>query len=144
MIIIAKTRKQKQFEYESKFGHIPTNFQQRLEWMTEEYKITESKQNRIINKRDAMLCSLFYHDIDLVLYQLPEGTPRPRFRLVNRSNFVDCAISNSQFVHVYNLYAKDDNMYMNRMVDHEIKSLEQLICTPINVVFNVFFSYFSL
>lgn len=138
VIKIAKTRKQKQIEYEEKFGHIPVNFEDRISWMYDQYKITQSKADRIIDKRNTMINSLFYHDIDLILYQLPEGTPRPRFRLVNRSNFVDCALSNGQFVHVYNLYAKDDNMYMNRMVDTEIKNLEQLICTPINVVFNVF------
>jgi Holliday junction resolvase RusA-like endonuclease len=134
----AKNRKQKQFEYAQKFGHIPVNYRDRLEWMYDEYNINEIKANRILQKRDAMLCSLFYHDIDLVLYQLPEGTPRPRFRLVNRTNMIDSALTNGQFVHVYNLYAKDDSIYMNKMVETEIRSLEQLICTPINVVFNIF------
>lgn len=133
-----KTRKQKQFEYEQQFGHIPVNYRERLEWMYDQYNINETKADRIIKKRDAMLCSLFYHDIDLVLYQLPEGTPRPRFRLVNRSNMIDCALSNGQFVHVYNLFAKDDSIYMNRMVESDLHHLEQLICTPITVVFNIF------
>lgn len=133
-----RNRQQKQLEYEQKFGHIPINYRDRLEWMYDNYNITPSKEDRIIDKRNAMLNSLFYHDIDLVLYQLPEGTPRPRFRLVNRTNFTDCALSNGQFVHVYNLYAKEDNMYMNRMVESEIRNLDHLICTPINVVFNIF------
>lgn len=128
----------KQELYENKFGHIPIDFNERLEWMYDNLGVTESQTADIINRRDDMIYQLRYYTINLILFQLPEGTPRPRFRLVNRSNFVDCASTNSQFVHVYNPYAREDSVFMNRLLGSELKSLETLICTPIRVTYNTF------
>lgn len=45
-----KNRKQKFYEYEEKYGEIPENFQDRLEWMYDKYNITPKKQQEILEK----------------------------------------------------------------------------------------------
>lgn len=133
-----KTRIKKQEEYKNKYGHIPIEYNERLKYLYDLLKFTEKDEEKVIFKRNQMINELKFYDIDLVLYQLPEGTPRPRFRIVNRKNFVDCAQSNSQFVHVYNLYAHEDSVYMNRLVNDNLTNLNTLIYTPISVEYNTF------
>ena len=36
--------------------------------------------------------SLYYNDLFITLYEEPEGTPRPRARLVNRYNMSNMAL----------------------------------------------------
>lgn len=134
-----KSRKVKEYEYYEKYGNIPIDYSQRLNWMYDYYKISDKRANEIINKRDNMINSLYYRDINLILFESPEATPRPRFRLVNRSNFMNAAIENSQFVHVYNINAKEDTVYMNRLVNEELLSLNRLISTPIIVEYCTYY-----
>lgn len=136
---MAKSRKNKQLEYENKYSHIPVDYNERLSWMYDYYKITDKKAEEIINKRNDMMFSLQFYDINLILYQLPEATPRSRFRIVNRNNFTNCARSNGQFVHVYNLYAKDDHMHMQRLLEDGLVYLDTLIHTPIMVDYTTYF-----
>lgn len=135
---MAKTRDKKQKEYEMKYGHIPLDFNERLNYMYDLYNLSYKDEIEIINKRNKMINDLRFYDIDLILYQLPEGTPRPRFRIVNRKNFIECAQTNPQFVHVYNLYAHEDSVYMQRLVNENLTNLNTLIYTPISVEFNTF------
>lgn len=141
-----KTRKQKQEEYQEKYSHIPIGFIERLDWMYDYYKITPKMSEEIIAKRNSMISSFKYYDLDIVLYEVPEGSPRPRFRIVNRANLANMALSNPNFVHVYSLTGREDSLYMKRLVDSELLSLDQLICTPCNIEINAYVktpSYYS-
>lgn len=134
-----KSRKQKANEYKEKYGHIPLDYNERLSWMYDYYKITESKSYEIIQKRDMMISSLYYKEIRFTLYEDPEGSPRPRFRIINRSNLMNMAASNSEFVHVYSLTGKEDNMFMKKLLTQEdFIELEHLLCTPCDLEYNVF------
>lgn len=142
-----KNRKQKANEYKEKYGHIPLDYNERLAWMYDQYKITESKAYEIIQKRNAMISSLYYKEISFILYEEPEGSPRPRFRIINRSNLMNMAMSNSEFVHVYSLTGHEDNMHMKKLMTNEdYVELDHLLCTPCDLVYNTFSktpSYYS-
>ncbi len=141
-----KTRKQKLEEYKEKYSHIPIGFKERLEWMYDYYGISNNLAEQIIQKRNEMLSSFQFFDLDIVLYEVPEGSPRPRFRLVNRANLSNMAMSNPNFVHVYSLTGREDSLYMRRLVDNELLSLDQLICTPCSIEISAYVktpSYFS-
>ena len=129
-----KTRLQKADEYEKKFSHIPVDYKERLEWLYDTLHITEREAYDIMDKRGRMLSALQYSDVNIILFEVPEGSPRPRFRLVNRSNLSNMALSNPNFVHVYSLTGHEDNVYMKRLLtQQEFEGLNQLICTPCNV-----------
>lgn len=133
-----KNRKMKEEEYKQKYSHIPIDYNERLEWMYENYKITDKKAQEIMNKRYDMLTYLYYTDINIVLLEEPEGTPRPRFRLINRQNFINEAMNNGQFVHVYSLNAKEDSLYMKRLLDQELVQLQELIWSPCIIEYNIY------
>ncbi len=134
-----KTRKQKYKEYVEKFGAIPINYKERLEWLYDKLKITESQGFKILHKRDMMIESLRYYDTNIVLFEIPEGSPRPRMRIVNRSNLSNMALSNPNFIHVYSLTGKEDNDYMKRLMTQEdFHALDQMICTPCNIDISTF------
>lgn len=139
---MAKNRKQKAELYKSKYGHIPIDYRERLEYMIDLYKLDNKpdKMNEILMKRDMMLQNLTYYSLQIVsLYEEPEGTGRPRFRIVNRKNFHQEALANGQFVHVYTVGAKDDYLYMKRLVGEELIALEGLINSPCMVDYNCYF-----
>lgn len=137
-----KSRKQKQFEYEEKYGKIPIEHNERLEWMYDKYKVSEKKAMEILDKRMMMINSLYYTDINIILFEVPEGTPRSRFRIINRKNFAQMAISNSQFVHVYSPNAKEDKVFMKRLTEYELDGLDKLngnlIPTPIILEYHTY------
>lgn len=129
-----KTRKQKHDDYENKFGHIPIDYRERLDWLYDELKITDRQGFEILHKRDMMMQSLEYIDTEIILFEVPEGSPRPRFRLVNRANLSNMAMSNPNFVHVYSLTGKEDNVFMKRLMSQEdFHALDQMICTPCTI-----------
>ena len=114
-----KTRLQKADEYEKKFSHIPVDYKERLEWLYDTLHITEREAYDIMDKRGRMLSALQYSDVNIILFEVPEGSPRPRFRLVNRSNLSNMALSNPNFVHVYSLTGHEDNVYMKRLLTQQ-------------------------
>lgn len=126
-----KTRAQKQDDYDKKFGAIPIDYKERLEWLYDSLKVTERQAFEILTKRDKMINNLSYFDTQIILFEVPEGSPRPRFRIVNRSNLSNMAISNPNFVHVYSLTGKEDNVFMKRLMSkEEFDALDSMICTP--------------
>ena len=131
------TRKQKQEEYQKKYGHIPIDYRERLEWMVDTYKISPSKMDEILDKRQAVLSNIFYYDYDIIeLLEEPEGASRPRVRVL-RSNYNRLAMSN-QLIHVYVPGASEDHRYMRKLVDTELIQLDGLITTPCNIEYNVY------
>lgn len=130
-----KSRKQKASEYEEKYGDIPVDFRQRMSWLYDTLKLSQSQIYEIMTTSSQMSGALqFSGDINVVLFEVPEGSPRPRFRIVNRQNLANMAIANPSFVHVYSITGSEDNKFMRRLVDAgELQQLDSLICTPCNV-----------
>ena len=134
-----KSRKQKASEYEEKYGHIPIDYQERLSWLYDTLHITAKQSFDIMMKRSAMLGNLFYYDFNVILFEVPEGSPRPRFRLVNRQNLANMAIANPSFIHVYSITGAEDNKFMRRLIDAgELSQLNGLIYTPCQVDINAY------
>lgn len=132
-----KKRKQKSEEYEMKYSHIPKDFMERLQWMYHEYHISERIEQEILIKRDAMLANLSFQEFFIVLYEEPEGTPRPRFRLVNRKNISSIQ---SPFIHVYSITGSDDQRFMKRLItDEDFFGFNQLLCTPLEIIYDCYF-----
>lgn len=134
-----KKRKDLELEYNQKYSHIPRDYNERLEWMFDKYNISDKKADEIINMRNQMMSSLSYSDLFVILWECPSGSPRPRFRLVNRHNLANEAIKNSQFVHVYSLTGKEDNQHMRRLLGDELSYINDIIYTPCIVEYNTYF-----
>lgn len=93
----------------------------------------------ILCKRDMMLQNLFFYECNVVqLLEIPEGSVRPRFRIINKANFNKEAIM-SQFVHVYTPHAAEDHVYMKKLCENELNNLDSLINTPCVVEYNAFY-----
>lgn len=92
----------------------------------------------IIAKKYSIENNLCYYDFRIILYEDPEGSKRPRFRLINRSNYMNLAIAASNFVHVYSPNAADDHRFMHRLVENELIGLNTFIQTPCQICINTF------
>lgn len=135
-----KNRKKKLKEYEDKYSHIPKDYYERLEWMYDTFKISDKKAQNILQLRQQMIDNFNYETISFVLYEIPAGKERPRFRVISKNQLINGAINNPNFVHVYSLSGYDDHVYMNRLVNSsDFIALDQLLCTP---VYAEFISYF--
>jgi Holliday junction resolvase RusA-like endonuclease len=87
-----------------------------------------------------MEAELYYTEIFIVLYEEPEGSPRPRFRLINRNNLANAAMSNPNFVHVYSLTGAEDNTFMQRLLsEQDFINLDSILYTPCDLVYDTFF-----
>lgn len=132
--------KKKQQEYQNKYGDIPLNFKDRLYWMCDKFKISQSDIDYILFERDRRMNSFYYKTIRVVLYQIPQGAKRPRYRFVNRSNLVSVAISNPGYIHVYSPDAANNHEYMKKLITQEdFIQLDHLICTPCDVHYKAYF-----
>lgn len=86
-----------------------------------------------------MFQNLFFYECQIVqLLEIPEGSVRPRFRIINKSNFNREAMM-SQFVHVYTPHAAEDHIYMKKLCDDELIQLDSLINTPCVVEYNAYY-----
>ena len=134
-----KSRKQKADEYTAKFGHIPIDYRERLSWLYDKLHITEREAYDILDIHRSMISSLNYYTVSIVLFEIPEGSPRPRMRIVNRQNLSNMALSNSNFIHVYSLTGHEDQVFMKRLLtEQEFEGLNQIICTPCDVDINAY------
>lgn len=131
--------KQKLKDYQNKYGNIPLDFKERLDYMCNMYKVSYNEMIDIFKERDRRLSLLYYTTIRVVLNVVPEGAKRPRYRFVNRGNLINAAITDPGFIHVYSPGAAQNHEYMKRLVDSEIVQLEHLICTPCDVRFRAYF-----
>lgn len=133
-----KNRTMKSIEYTNKYGMIPIDYNERLSYMYDLYNIDEQQQNQIFSMKNLMLQSLQYTDYNIKLFEDPEGSERPRTRLVNRYNLSNMAKSNSSFIRIYTPCAKEDSIYMRQLLDTELDQLDSLICTPSIVDINIY------
>lgn len=135
-----KKRKDKQKIYDRLFNNIPRDYNERLEWLSNNLHLNSMKMDTIVGKYNTMKERLFFKRFFIVLYEIPEGSPRPRFRLVNRKNLRNMAIANPNFIHVYSPVGAEDNKYMKRLLTKdEFKEFTKLIYTPCIVDYKAFF-----
>lgn len=135
-----KRRKTKMLEYENKYAGIPKTYRERLEYLYDKLNITESKARKILELRQSMINSFYYDTISFVLYEVPAGKERPRFRVLSKNQLIGGAINNPNYIHVYSLSGYEDHLYMKRLVsNNEFILLDQKLCTP---VYAEFISYF--
>lgn len=134
-----KSRKEKSFEYYDKYGLIPNDQQERLEWMVDHFNLTDKKIKEILNAKQYIMDNLSYYDFKIVLYEEPAGTPRPRFKLVNRYNLANAAMTNGQFVKVFSITGAEDRRFMRQLITSgELQEFQQLLYTPCRIEFNAF------
>lgn len=132
------TRSQKQKQYENKYGQIPIDYNERLNWMIDQYRLAPAKMDEILYKRQAVLQNLWYYDYNVVeLLEEPEGASRPRVRVL-RSNYNKLAMADKTMVHVYVPGAGEDHNYMKKLVDSELAELDNLITTPCDIEYNIY------
>jgi Holliday junction resolvase RusA-like endonuclease len=135
-----KKRKDKQKIYDRLFNNIPRDYNERLEWLSNKLHLNSMKMDTIVGKYNTMKERLYFKRFFIVLYEIPEGSPRPRFRLVNRKNLRNMAIANPNFIHVYSPVGAEDNKYMKRLLTKdEFKEFTNLIYTPCIVDYKAFF-----
>lgn len=135
-----KKRKDKQKKYDRLFNDIPRDYNERLEWLSNKLHLNSMKMDTIVGKYNTMKERLYFKRFFIVLYEIPEGSPRPRFRLVNRKNLRNMAIANPNFIHVYSPVGAEDNKYMKRLLTKdEFKEFTNLIYTPCIVDYKAFF-----
>lgn len=125
-------------QYNEKYKDVPRDYKERLDWMIEQYHITPSKMQEIINKKQMMESCLYYQRFKVVLYESPEGALRPRGRIVTPKNYMNEAIYDKQYLHVYSPNAADDNNYLHRLIDDELVQLNQFIQTQCIVTINAY------
>lgn len=135
-----KTRKEKFIEYQDRYRDIPKDFTERLFFMCDKYNLSQSKMSEIISKRNQLIHSVVYKTLRIILYESPEGSPRPRARLINRYNALDLSKTNSAFIQIYSITGAADNAYMKRLIEeNDYLEANQLIYTPCNVTMNCYF-----
>ena len=136
-----KSRKQKARLYDERYSHIPRDYQERLDWMYEHYHITPSKADAIYQARNQMVDTLqFSQALHVILYEEPEGSPRPRARYINKANLTSMARSNPGFIQIYSLTGASDRSFMKRlMTEEEMIQVDYLINTPCFVRYEAYF-----
>ena len=136
---IVKTRNQKATEYEAKYNDIPRDDRMRLAYLYDKLNLNPNIASQILYERDMAMQILCYNEIKIILYEEPEGSPRPRFRLVNRYNLANQALSNSSFVHVYSITGQADSKFMRRLItESDFLSIQGLIYTPCDILIEIF------
>lgn len=136
---VKKNRKIKSKEYEEKYGHIPVDYNDRLNWMIEYYHLSPQKMNEILEKRQNVLNNLFFYDYNVVeLLEEPEGASRPKVRVL-KGNFHKIAKADPMMVHIYVPGAGDDRKYMQRIIlENELDKFDTFIYTPCQIEYNMY------
>ena len=134
-----KNRRQKMIEYQEKYGNIPKDYIERLNWLYDTLKIDDDKSDEILKARANFINSTYYQTIRIVLYEIPEYTPRPRARLITKNNIVNAATGNNSFIQVYSITGRQNREYMKMFVDSNMKELEHLLCTPCDIEYRTYF-----
>ena len=140
-----KSRKEKMIEYDQKYGHIPKDYVERLEWMYDKFKLNDQKSQDILNTRSQFIQSTYYETIRMVMYEIPEYTPRPRARLINKKNILN-SIGTNSFIQVYSITGKANKEYMAMFKQENLSYLEQLLYTPCDIEYRTYFptpSYYN-
>ena len=134
-----KSKRQKVIEYEQKYGTIPKNYIDRLNWMYDNFNIDDKKSQEIIDARNRFINSTYYETIRIVLYEITEYTPRPRARIINKKDIINAATGNNSFIQVYSITGRQNREYMKQFVSSNMNYLETLLCTPCDIEYRSYF-----
>ena len=134
-----KSKRQKVIEYEQKYGNIPKNYIDRLNWMYDNFNIDDKKSQAIIDASNRFINSTYYETIRIVLYEIPEYTPRPRARIINKQDIINAATGNNSFIQVYSITGRQNREYMKQFVSSNMNYLETLLCTPCDIEYRSYF-----
>lgn len=140
-----KSRKEKMIEYNQKYSHIPKDYIERLEYLYDTLGIDDVKSDEILAARDMYINSTYFETIRMILYEIPEYTPRPRARLINRSGIIN-SIGTNSFIQVYSITGKANKEYMRVFKQEHLGHLEQLLYTPCDIEYRAYFptpSYYN-
>ena len=141
-----KNKKQKILEYYDKYNHIPKGYIERLEWLYETLNIDDKKSDEILRARENFINTTYYKTLNLVFYEIPEYTPRPRARIINKAGVINAATGNNSFIQVYSITGRQNREYMEVYTKQNLSELEQLLCTPCDIEYNTYFptpSYYN-
>ena len=133
-----KSRKEKMLEYELKYSDIPRDYQERLQWLYEHLQIDDEISDQILAARNAYIVSTYWKTIRLVMYEIPEYSPRPRAQLITRKDIVN-SVGTNGFIHVYTENSRDNKSYMELYRREHLPELVQLLCTPCDVEMRYFY-----
>jgi len=122
---------------------IPKDYQERINWIIDTYKISDAKLKDIIDTKDKMLQQMYYMpELFVVIYEIPEGSPRPRARFIKSkgNNILANARSNPGFIQVYSITGAADKKFMQEFkTNSDFDFLESLIYTPCSVKYDAYF-----
>lgn len=122
---------------------IPKDYQERINWIIDTYKISDTKLKDIIDTKDKMLQQMYYMpELFVVIYEIPEGSPRPRARFIKSkgNNILANARSNPGFIQVYSITGASDKKFMQEFkTNSDFDFLESLIYTPCSVKYDAYF-----
>lgn len=140
-----KSKKEKLIEYNQKYGHIPKDYIKRLEYLYDTLGINDIKSDEILAARANYINSTYFETIRLIMYEIPEFTPRPRARLINRKGILNSVGTNS-FIQVYSITGRANREYMAMFKQENLAYLDQLLCTPCDIEYRAYFptpSYYN-
>ena len=140
-----KSKKEKIIEYNEKYGHIPKDYTKRLEYLYDTLKINDASSDYILQARDAYIHSTYFETIRLIMYEVPEFTPRPRARLITRNGILNSVGTNS-FIQVYSITGRSNKEYMAMYKKENLPYLDNLLCTPCDIEYRAYFptpSYYN-
>lgn len=122
---------------------IPKDYQERINWIIDTYKISDAKLKDIIDTKNKMLQQMYYMpELFVVIYEIPEGSPRPRARFIKSkgNNILANARSNPGFIQVYSITGAADKKFMQEFkTNNDFDFLESLIYTPCSVKYDAYF-----
>ena len=122
---------------------IPKDYQERINWIIDTYKISDAKLKDIIDTKDKMMQQMYYMpELFVVIYEIPEGSPRPRARFIKSkgNNILANARSNPGFIQVYSITGAADKKFMQEFkTNNDFDFLESLIYTPCSVKYDAYF-----
>lgn len=122
---------------------IPKDYQERINWIIDTYKISDAKLKDIIDTKNKMLQQMYYMpELFVVIYEIPEGSPRPRARFIKSkgNNILANARSNHGFIQVYSITGAADKKFMQEFkTNSDFDFLESLIYTPCSVKYDAYF-----
>lgn len=132
------SREKDALEYQEKYADVPRDYQERINWMIDKYNVTPKMMDSIIEKKRHMEYNLQYYDYQVVEYAKIYSKSRPRYRMINRKNFMDAAKVDPSFIQVYSPHAGEDFRSMHRLIGDELEELHLFIQTPCTILINVY------
>lgn len=134
-----KSRLQKEKKYKEKYSDIPLDYNQRLIWLTDKLHLSELQMEEILAVANTMKDQLFFTRFFIVLYEIPEGAPRPRFTIM-RKNISQAALLSPKNILVYSPTGQSDHRYFKQLMTKEdFDFMDSFIYTPCIVNYKAYF-----